>query len=464
MAEAECDLVVRGGTVVMAGGSRLADVGVRDGKIAQLGGPMRGRAEIDAAGALVLPGGIDMHVHLSPGGPPEPGEPDWADDFGSGSRAAIARGITTVGNMTFPWDGQSLRQALDRDLAAAAGAAAVDYVLHPVLDRPSPAAVAELPGLAADGHTSLKVFMVDPAFDERLDDAIAAIAAAGRDGMLTLLHCEDAALVRFAGQELLAAGQGGLASWGWRGRGTRGAGRRRPGRGYLRGHRGTRSTSCTCPPAPALGSARRAQAAGLPVFVETRPVYLHLTSAVLQGAGRGEYIGSPPLREPGDVAALWAALADGTVHTLGSDHAPWRLADKTDPALDVTTARQGVADLETALPMLYCAGVVTGRISLPRFRVADLPPRSHCSACTRARARSPSAATPTWWSWTRSCAAGWTAGRCSRGRATRSTTAGRSPAGRGSRSAGARSSWTAARSRPGPAAGSGCAAAPPQAP
>ena len=57
----------------------------------------------------------------------------------------------------------------------------MDYVLHPVLTSPSPAAVAELAGLAGDGHTSLKVFMVDPAFDERTDEFIAAIAAAQRD-------------------------------------------------------------------------------------------------------------------------------------------------------------------------------------------------------------------------------------------------------------------------------------------
>ena len=366
MTGAECDLVVRGGTVVTAGSSGPADVGVRGGRIVQLGGPMRGRAEIDASGALVLPGGIDMHVHLSPGGAPEPGEPDWADDFGSGSRAAIAGGITTVGNMTFPWDGQSLRQALDRDLAAAAASAAVDYVLHPVLARPSAAAVAELPGLAADGHTSLKVFMVDPGFDEHLDDVVAAIAAAGRSGMLTLVHCEDAALVRFAGQELLAAGQGGLGSW---------AASRPPLAERVAVDRAAAICEATGSPvyivhlscAPALRSARRAQAAGLPVYVETRPVYLHLTSAVLQEPDGGKYIGSPPLRGPGDVAALWAGLADGSIHTLGSDHAPWRLADKTDPALDVTSARQGVADLETALPMLFSAGVATGRISLPRL-------------------------------------------------------------------------------------------------
>jgi dihydropyrimidinase len=366
MAEPECDLVVRGGTVVTAGSSGLCDVGIADGKIVQLGGPLRGRAELDAAGALVLPGGIDMHVHLSPGAPPEPGVPGWADDFRSGSRAAIAGGVTTVGNMTFPWGGQSLRQALDRDRAAAAGTAAVDYVLHPVLTSPSPAALAELPGLAADGHTSLKVFMVDPAFDERIDAFIAAIAAAGRNGMLTLLHCEDSALVRYAGQELLDAGHGGLSSWG-------------PSRPAFAERaavdRATAIGELTGAPvyivhlssALALRSARRAQAAGRPVFVETRPVYLYLTSAVLAGPDAGKYIGSPPLREPADVAALWAALADGSVHTLGSDHAPWRLADKTAAALDVTTARQGVADLETLLPMLFSAGVATGRISLQRF-------------------------------------------------------------------------------------------------
>jgi dihydropyrimidinase len=366
MAEPECDLVVRDGTVVTAGGSGDYDLGITGGKIVQLGGPLRGRREIDAAGALVLPGGIDMHVHLSPGEPPEPGVPAWADDFHSGSRAAIAGGVTTVGNMTFPWGGQSLRQALDRDLAAAAGAAAVDYVLHPVLASPSAAALAELPGLAADGHTSLKVFMVDPAFDKRTDEFIAAIAVAGRHGMLTLLHCEDGPLVRFAGEQLLARGQGGLASWG-------------PSRpAFAERAAVDRATAiCEATGAPvyivhlssalALRSARRAQAAGLPVFVETRPVYLHLTGAALAEPDGGKYIGSPPLRERDDVAALWSALADGTIHTLGSDHAPWLLADKTDPALDVTTARQGVADLETLMPMLFSAGVAAGRISLPRF-------------------------------------------------------------------------------------------------
>src|SRR5947209_7815824 len=83
---------------------------------------------------------------------------------------------------------------------SAAGASAVDYVLHPVLPVPTPEALAELPGLAADGFRTLKIFMVMDEFEEHTAGMIEAIRAAGRLGMLTLLHCEDAALVRFAGE------------------------------------------------------------------------------------------------------------------------------------------------------------------------------------------------------------------------------------------------------------------------
>ncbi|HEX5189980.1 MAG TPA: amidohydrolase family protein [Streptosporangiaceae bacterium] len=360
------DLVIRGGTVVTAGSSAVCDVAVRDGTIAQLGGAPRGRRELDATGALVLPGGIDMHVHLSEPEQPEPGEPAWVDDFASGSAAAIAGGITTIGNMTFPADGDSLHQSLGRDLAAARDQAAVDYVLHPILMNPSEDALAELPDLAAAGHTSLKLFMVVEEFEAQADAMIEAVRIAGHHGMLTLIHCEDGALVRFAGAQLLAEGRGSIANWS-------------PSRPVAAERAAVERAVAICEATgspiyivhlssgAALAAARRGRASGLPVFVETRPLYLYLTSELLAGPEGGKYIGAPPLREPGDIDALWAGLADGTVDTLGSDHAPWALADKLDPAQDVTTARQGVADLETMLPMLFDAGVGTGRISLHRF-------------------------------------------------------------------------------------------------
>jgi dihydropyrimidinase len=351
---------------VTAGSSGEYDVGIAGSRVVQLGAGLRGRREIDASGALVLPGGLDMHVHLSQPAPPEPGTPSWVDDFASGSRAAIAGGVTTFGNMTFPWAGQSLSQALARDRAAAEEGAAVDYVLHPVLISPTPETLAELPGLAAEGHASLKLFMMMPEFEAQTGAALAAIQLAGRSGMLTLLHCEDGALVTFAGEQLVADGRGSVHDWG-------------PSRPDFAERAAVERAVAICETtgspvyivhlssAAALDSARRGQARGLPVFVETRPLYLYLTSAALAEPDAGKYIGSPPLREPADVAALWSGAADGSVHTLGSDHAPWTLAAKTDPSLTVLTARQGVADLETMLPMLFSEGVRTGRISLSRF-------------------------------------------------------------------------------------------------
>jgi dihydropyrimidinase len=365
LAVPDCDLIIRGGTVATAGGSAECDLGVTGGKISQIGGALHGGRELDATGALVLPGALDMHVHLSPP-PHKPGKPTWVDDFGTGSAAAIAGGVTTIGNMTFPAGSESLHEALDRDLGAANALAAIDYVLHPVLDRPVAETLAELPRLAAAGHLSLKLFMVDVEFESHAEAMIEAVRIAGQHGMLTLVHCEDGALVRFAGERLLRAGRGGLADW---------AASRPVAAERAAVERAVAICEATGSPVyivhlssrAALRAARRGRARGLPVFIETRPLYLYLTSAALAEPDGARLIGAPPLREPADVKALWAGLADGTVDTLGSDHAPWHLADKLDPAQDVTTARQGVADLETMVPMLFSAGVRTGRISLSRF-------------------------------------------------------------------------------------------------
>jgi dihydropyrimidinase len=366
MASEFCDLVIRGGTVVTAGSSAECDLGISDGRISQLGGDLRGHRELDASGAYVLPGGLDMHVHLSPSGPVEPGKPDWVDDFASGSAAAIAGGVTTIGNMTFPVGGDSLPRSLDRDLRAASASASIDYVLHAVMIRPTEATSAELRSLATAGHMSLKLFMTSADFEANSDAIVEAVKVAGQHGMLTLIHCEDGALLRFAANELLVSGRGGLANF---------AASRPVAAERAAVERAVAICELTGSPIyivhlssrSALRAAAAARARGLPVFVETRPLYLYLSSAAFAGPEPGRYIGAPPLREPEDIAALWAGLADGSIDTLGSDHAPWSLADKLDDSLNVITARQGVADLETMLPMLFSAGVRTGRISLSRF-------------------------------------------------------------------------------------------------
>jgi dihydropyrimidinase len=187
MQAAQFDLVVRGGTVVSPGRREIADVGVRNGRIAQLGGTMTGRDELDARGLLVIPGGVDAHVHLVCAALASAlaglGEHQvWVDDFWTGSLAAIAGGITTVGNMTFALAEESMTAAIARDMAGATTEAAVDWFLHPVLTPLGDQTASEIAELAAAGHTSVKVFLSDPRFAAGTPGLAEAVAAAGKAG------------------------------------------------------------------------------------------------------------------------------------------------------------------------------------------------------------------------------------------------------------------------------------------
>jgi dihydropyrimidinase len=110
-----------------------------------------------------------------------------------------------------------------------------------------------------------------------------------------------------------------------------------------------------------------ARARGVPVFVETRPLYLYLTRERFEDEDRGKYVGQPPLREQRDLEALWAGLSAGVIDTLCTDHAPWSLEAKLDPSLSISRLRPGVENLQTLIPMLYSEGVRSGRISLSRL-------------------------------------------------------------------------------------------------
>ena len=117
----------------------------------------------------------------------------------------------------------------------------------------------------------------------------------------------------------------------------------------------------------ALQACRVGRARGLPLYVETRPIYLHLERSRFDEPDGAKYAGAPPLRDDADRDALWAGIADGTVSTVATDHAPWTLEQKLDPTRDPADLRQGMAELETIMPMLWSLGVATGRMSLQRF-------------------------------------------------------------------------------------------------
>ena len=363
------DLVVRGGTVVTAATHAVTDIGIEGGRVVQLGGPMSAAREVDATGRLVLPGGVDLHVHLTPAGS-EPHSWRWVDDFAHGTAAALVGGVTTVGNMSHPGRGEGMAEALERDGADGEANARCDFVLHPILMDPSGSEIASLGDLHAAGHTSLKVFLSFRRFDGAVRGYLDALRRAAELGTLAMLHCEDVAVIDCCCAIL------------------REEGRTHP-RHYPEGRPVAAERAATeravafaevtgcglyvvhLASAAALGSCQAAQVRGLPVYVETRPLYLHLTRERFDEPDGAKYAGAPPLRDKLDVDALWAAIAHGSVATLATDHAPWTLPEKLDPALDATNLRQGAAELETSLPMLWWAGVRTGRISRAPVRRGD---------------------------------------------------------------------------------------------
>ena len=359
------DLIIRGGTVVTVGGRADVDVGVRAGRIAQIGGSMSAEKELDATGLFVTPGGVDPHVHLTP---PTRSNPEfrWVDDFETGTRAALAGGVTTVGNISFPERGETLADAIEHDAGLAGEMALADFFLHPVLMEPDEQNLNAIDALHKAGHTSIKIFLSFRRFDRHVPEYLTAMRRVAQAGGIVMMHCEDAAIIDCCCTLLREAGNTDARFF--------------PDSRPLQAEvvatqRAVGFAETTgCPTyvvhlasARALAACHDGRSRGIPVYVETRPLYLHLTSERFDEPDGAKYAGAPPLREDIDVNAMWAGLRFGGIDALATDHAPWMLADKLDPAQDAGDLRQGVADLETCLPMLFSAGVNTGRLTLEQF-------------------------------------------------------------------------------------------------
>lgn len=358
------DIVIRGGTVVTPVGLGPADIAIRDGRISAIGpdlGPAR--TEIDATARLVLPGGVDPHAHveqLSGMGLMN------ADTFESATRSAAMGGTTTLVSFAAQKRGESLSDTLAAYEALARRGAMIDHAFHLMVTDPAvPGFAADLAALAAEGHRSVKVFTT---YDIGLDDAqiLDVMTAAKAAGALVCVHAETRALLDWTRARLLAAGHSrplhhAIAH---------------PRLAEVEAvERMCRFAEFLAQPvmlfhistAEGAEAVRRARARGAPVRAETCPHYLLQTASVLDRPGMegAKWMCSPPQRTVADQAALWAALEDGTLDLVSSDHAPYRmdgtgkLAAGAAPSFD--RIANGLPGLETRLPLLFDAMVTKDR-------------------------------------------------------------------------------------------------------
>jgi dihydropyrimidinase len=358
-AQAPAELIIRRAVIINATGRTEGDIRIRNEKIAEIGRNLaaaRAAREIDASGLLVLPGAIDPHVH--PIGS--------AENLTTSSASALAGGVTTISNFVGP------TPKTDEDLATAIrnaderikAEAMADFIVHVNINEPEKQ-IGELTGLAATGQTSIKIFLNNPRFDQRARTYVDLIAKAGELGLVSLLHCEDDALVEHVGQKFIKEGKGDLRYY---------AEARPVVTEEAATHRCVGISEATAAPVlivhmsseRAMRAAEAGRARGLPVFTEVRHLYLYLTDDVYTRPDVGLFIGRPPMRKQSDVDYMWKAITNRSVDFVDTDHSGYTREEKLAPQT-VLQHRAGMNALQDYLPMIWSEGVHKKKITPEQF-------------------------------------------------------------------------------------------------
>lgn len=343
------DLVITGGTVVTADAVYEADVAVEGETIAAIGRGLRGRRELPAAGCYVIPGGVDIHVHLEM----PIGAFTSADDFYDGTRAAAFGGTTAIVDFVETRPEETMLQALAARRARAEGKAVIDYGLHMTIGPTDIAKLDQVADVRAAGCASFKLYM---AYGLRLTDGdlLLALEAVRDAGGLPVVHAENWDVITTLIRRNLAAGNTAPR---WHPR-SRPAALEAEATGRVIDIASWVGTPVHIFHVSCAATARRIAAAkgrGLPVTGETCPQYLYLTDALYDRPGvEGALpVCAPPLRPAADGEALWQALAGGALDLVTTDHCPFTVAEKATGLGDFSRIPGGVPSIESRVALVY---------------------------------------------------------------------------------------------------------------
>jgi dihydropyrimidinase len=359
--------LIRNGRVVTAVDDYKADILIEGETVSVIGAKLEMEADrvIDAAGKLVIPGGIDPHTHMElPFGGTEA-----SDDFRTGTVAAAHGGTTTIIDFAVQYKGQTLTEGLDAWHAKAEGKTAIDYGFHLITTDLEDERVPELHKLMDEGVTSFKMFMAYPGVF-LVDDAtiFRAMSAAGERGGLICMHAENGIVINEIIKRALAQGRTAPKYHALT----------RPTRAEAEGvHRAIAIAEMAESPvyivhlscADALEQVREARDRGLPAFAETCPQYLFLSvDDYGEGFEGAKYVMTPPLRERWNQQELWKGLKTDDLQVISTDHCPFCMKEQKELGRDdFTKIPNGAPGVEHRVPLIYNGGVVENRISLNRF-------------------------------------------------------------------------------------------------
>jgi dihydropyrimidinase len=357
--------VIKGGTIVTADMTYPGDVVVEGGVIAAIGRDLKGDTVIDASGCYVMPGGIDPHTHMEM---PFMGTTS-ADDFSSGTRAAISGGTTMIVDFVIPAPGQSLVEAL-QVWHQKAGKAVADFGFHMAISWWGEQVWRDMEEVVRRGVNTFKHFMAyKGALMVNDDEMYQSFLRCAELGALPLVHAENGDVVARLQQKYMAAGTTGPEA-----------------HAYSR------------PPEVEAEATNRAimiaDAAGVPVYIVHvsceaaheairrarmlgkraygEPLIQHLTLDESEYFNKdwdhaARRVMSPPFRDKANQDSLWAGLAAGSLQVVATDHCAFTTRQKRTGLGDFTKIPNGTGGLEDRLPVLWTKGVRTGRLTMNEF-------------------------------------------------------------------------------------------------
>ena len=343
-------LLIKGGLLSIPGAARVADILIKDGKIAEISENIRQSGDtpvINAVGLVVAAGLVDMHVHFR-----DPGQ-DYKEDIITGASAAAAGGVT-------------LCACMPNTLPAADSAEVVEYIINkakaaPVTVLPIGAVTVGQKGEELTDFKALKAAGAVALSDDGVPVRSAAVMRramklAREHDMLIISHCEDEEMVRnFAVNEGRISKKLGI-----------------PGRpaiaeeimvardAMLARETGAKLHIAHVSTAGSVDIIRRAKESGVNITAETCPQYFTLTEDEILRQGTLARV-NPPLRTADDVEAVIRGLSDGTLDAIATDHAPHSVQEK---ALPLSEAPSGMIGLETSLALALTVLYRTGRVGL----------------------------------------------------------------------------------------------------
>src|SRR5580698_4170226 len=362
-------LLIRNGTVVTADKTFAADILIEAGTIKEVRPGIAAEPVhevLDAAGMLLLPGGIDAHTHLD-----MPfGGTTSSDDFETGTRAAAIGGTTTLVDFAIQARGTKMRDALDTWWKKAESKACIDYGLHMIVTDLPDAGLEDMNDMVREGVASFKLFMAYPNV-LMVDDAtiFRALKQTSRNGALICMHAENGSVIDVIVRQALAEGKTAPIYHALT----------RPTRAEAEAvHRAIALAEMAGVPIyivhlsseDALNQVREARDRGLPAFAETCPQYLLLSidDMNVPGFESAKYVFTPPLREKENLPKLWDGLASDNLQVVSTDHCPFCFEDqKALGKDDFTKIPNGGPGIENRLQLLHHHGVGQGNFSINRF-------------------------------------------------------------------------------------------------